>query len=54
MIRIGHDDPLILKVITMIDPETGWFEIVHYNDKQAATIENLVEKHGYVDIHALK
>ena len=29
-IRIeGHDDPLILKDLTMIDPETGWFEIVH-------------------------
>ena len=28
----------------MIDPETGWFEIVWYNYKQAATIPNLVEK----------
>ena len=28
----------------MIDPETGWFEIIQYNDKQAATIENLVYK----------
>ena len=28
----------------MIDLETGWFEIVQYNYKQAATIENLVEK----------
>ena len=28
----------------MIDPITGWFEIVKYNDKQAATIEILVEK----------
>ena len=28
----------------MIDPETGWFEIVQYNDKQASTIENLVEQ----------
>ena len=26
----------------MIDPATGWFEIVWYNDKQAATIANLV------------
>ena len=26
----------------MIDLATGWFEIVSYNDKQAATIENLV------------
>ena len=28
----------------MIDPVTGWFEIVQYNDKQAATIENLVDQ----------
>ena len=42
--REAHDDPLILKVLTMIDPETGWFEIVHYNDKQAATITNLLDQ----------
>ena len=28
----------------MIDPATGWFEIVQYNDKQAYTIYHLVEK----------
>ena len=28
----------------MIDPATGWFEIVQYNYKQAATIANLVEQ----------
>ena len=28
----------------MIDLETRWLEIVCYNDKQADTIENLVEK----------
>ena len=28
----------------MIDPATGWFEILSYNDKYAATIEKLVEK----------
>ena len=28
----------------MIDPTTKWFEIVQYNYKQAATIENLVEE----------
>ena len=27
----------------MIDPATGWFEIVQYNDKQSATISNLLE-----------
>ena len=44
-IRIeGHDKPLTLKALTMIDPETGWFEIVQYNIKQTATIENLVKQ----------
>ena len=38
----------------MIDLATWWFEIVQYNDKQADTIANLVEKHGYIDIHALQ
>ena len=28
----------------MIDPATFWFKIVQYTDKQAATIENLVEQ----------
>ena len=28
----------------MIDPESGWFEILKYNDKHAATIENLVDQ----------
>ena len=28
----------------MIYPETRWFEIVRYNDKQAAKIANLVEQ----------
>ena len=28
----------------MLGLETGWFEIVQYNDKQAATIENLIEQ----------
>ena len=26
--REGHDYPLILKALTMIDPATGWFEIL--------------------------
>ena len=37
-------DPLIIKYSTMIDPMTGWFEIVQYNYNQAATIDILVEK----------
>ena len=28
----------------MLVLETGWFEIVQYNDKQADTIANLIEK----------
>ena len=36
--------PLILKALTRIDPEIGWIEIVQYNNKQAATIANLVDK----------
>ena len=27
----------------MIDPVTGWFEIIQYDDKIAITIANLVE-----------
>ena len=29
--REGHYEPLVLKALTMIDPETGWFEILQYN-----------------------
>ena len=28
----------------MLYPAIGWFEIVQYNDKPAATIENLVDQ----------
>ena len=42
IIRESHDHPIILKAITIIDPSTGWFEIVQYNDKQAATISTLL------------
>ena len=27
----------------MIDPVTGWFEVMQYNDKRAMAIANLVE-----------
>ena len=27
----------------MIDPVTGWFEVIQYNDKKAMTVTNLVE-----------
>lgn len=32
------------KAVTMIDPVTGWFEIIRYDDKRAITIANLVEQ----------
>ena len=28
----------------MIDPATGWFEILQFNDKKAATVANLLEQ----------
>ena len=39
-----HDDPLVLKALNMIDPETGWFEKSQYNDKQEYKISNMVKK----------
>ena len=44
IIRLGQDEPLILKYLTMTDHSIGWFIIVRNNDKYAATIENLVEQ----------
>ena len=35
-------EPLILKAITMIDPITGWFEIIQYDENKEMTIEKLV------------
>ena len=37
-------EPLIIKSLTMIEPVTGRFKILQYNDKHAATTTNLVEK----------
>ena len=34
---------LILKDVTMIDPVTGWFEVMQYRNKKAMTISKLVE-----------
>ena len=42
-IRRKGKEPLILKALTMIDPVTGWFEVMQYRDKKAMTIANLVE-----------
>ena len=36
--------PLQLQAVTMIDPATGWFEIIEYPDKRSITIANLVEQ----------
>ena len=41
--REGKKSNLILKYVTMIDPVTKQFEMMHYNDQKAMTIENLVE-----------
>ena len=44
-IRIEEQyDPLIIKYSTMIDPMTGWFEIVQYNYSHADNIDILLEK----------
>ena len=40
---IKSRDTLILKVVKMMDPVTGWFEIMQFNNNKAITIENLVE-----------
>ena len=41
--RKGKKENLHLKYVTMINPVTGWFEIVQYDDKIAITIANLVK-----------
>ena len=33
-----------MKAVTMINPATGWFEIVQHSDKRSITIANLVEQ----------
>ena len=44
-IRIeGREKLIILKYLAIIHPETGWFEIIQYNDKQVDTISNLVDQ----------
>ena len=42
-IRRKGKEPLILKALTVIDPVTGWFEVMQYRDKKSMTIANLVE-----------
>ena len=33
-------EPLILKSVTMVDPVTGWFEIIQYNENTVMSIVN--------------
>ena len=33
-----------LKCVTMIDPATGWFEIMQYDDKKSITVANIIEQ----------
>ena len=42
-IRIKGKEPLTLKVVTIIDPVTGWFKVTQYCNKKAIGIANLVE-----------
>ena len=35
-------ETIILKNFTMIDPVTGWSEVMQYSNKNAMTIANLV------------
>ena len=44
-------DALILKVVTVIDPVTGWFEAMQYRDKKSMTVTNLVETTWLVRYH---
>ena len=41
--RKGKKEKLHIKSVTVIDPVTGWFEIVQYDDKRAKTIAKLIE-----------
>ena len=43
-IRRKDKSVITMQALTMIDPATGWFEIVQYDDKRAITVANLVEQ----------
>ena len=43
-IRRKGKNYLVLKVVTMIDPATGWFEIHQYEDKRAISIANVLQQ----------
>jgi transposase InsO family protein len=44
--RKGKQD-LICKCVTIIDPETGWFEIHQYDDKRSITLANIAEQEWF-------
>ena len=46
--REGDDKTLIIKALTMIVPETGWFETMQYENKQADTIAKLSSRSNVV------
>ena len=40
---LGSGKEITLRALTMIDPATGWFEVVSYDDKRSMTIAELTE-----------
>ena len=42
--RPGKQKDLVLNACTMIDPATGWFEIIKIKDKRSDTIADIVER----------
>ena len=47
IIRIkGRKENLIIKAVTVINPVTGWFEIMQYNNKRAISILTCLKLHG--------
>jgi hypothetical protein len=42
-IKRKEGPPIEFKVVTMIDPVTGWFEMCSFDDKQPETILNILE-----------
>ena len=41
--RKGKEENLNIKAVTVINPVTGWFEIIQYDDKREINVANLVE-----------
>ena len=41
-------EPLMVKLVTIIDPVTRWFEVVQYSDNKTMTVANLVETNWLV------